>query len=89
MAAEQDHQILTTVADWLWAVVIAAVGALTRWIYGHEQRVTRLEAQREESERVREEVQEALSEIRHEQRTASSKLDRILGRLGGRDDGGQ
>lgn len=84
MAAEQDHQILTTVADWLWAALLLVVGGISRWIYGHEQRVTTLEAQHKECERARERNEEALHDVRAELKGVSSKLDRVLGALGAR-----
>lgn len=90
MAAEHDHSLLTTVADWLWAAILVVLGGVTRWIYAHEQRVTRLEAQHEECQRARERADEALHDMRAEMKLVNSKLDRILGRLDPRpDEGGQ
>lgn len=81
MAADHDHNLITTLADYLWAVIMLVLGAGARWVYGHEQRVTRLEAQHDECVRARERNDAALHGVQLELRSAQGKLDRILGAL--------
>ena len=98
MAAESNHEVLTTLVDYLWAVILLVVGGIGKFVYGHEQRVTRLEAQQEECLRSRQQQADALhdardelKEVRDEVKVVSGKVDRVLGALGVRhhDDGGQ
>ena len=98
MSAEHDHSLIATLVDYLWAVILLVVGGIGRFVYGHEQRVTRLEAQQEECLRSRQqqaaamhESRDELKEMRDEVKVVSGKVDRVLGALGVRhhNDGGQ
>lgn len=89
MSSEHDHSLIATIADYLLAVILLIVGGISTWIFNHEQRVTRLEAQGEECMRARERNEEALHEVRVELKHMSSKLDRILGFCGARHEDGQ